>query len=62
MVSSNDVNILGVTIYKDLKFYKHVSDICCKVASPINILSKFHSVLDQESRLAIYKNFILSNT
>ncbi len=50
---SNDVNVLGVTIDKDLKFYKHVSDICCKAARQINVLSKLHSVLDHAARLAI---------
>ncbi len=29
---SNDVTVLGVTIDKDLKFYKHVSHICFKAA------------------------------
>ncbi len=29
---SNDLKVLGVTIDKDFKFYKHVSDICCKAA------------------------------
>ncbi len=58
---SNDVKVLGVTIDKDLKFYKHVSDICCKAARQINVLSKLHSVLDQEAQLVICRNFILSN-
>ncbi len=48
-------------IDKDLKFNKHIFYICCKATRQINVLSKLHSVLDQESRLAIYRNFILSN-
>ncbi len=46
---SNDVKVLGATIDKDLKFYKHVSDICCKAAKQINVLFKLLSVLDQEA-------------
>ncbi len=34
---SNDVKVLGVTTDKDLKFYKHVSDMCCKAAGSIQI-------------------------
>ncbi len=58
---SNDVKVLGVTIDKDLKFYEHVYDICCKAARQINVLSKLLSVLDQEAWLVIYRNVILSN-
>ncbi len=49
ILPSNDVKVLAVTIDKDLKFYKHVLDICCKAARQINVLSKLHSVFDQEA-------------
>ncbi len=47
ILSINDINVLVATIDKYLKFYKHVSDICCKAVRQINVLSKLHSVLDE---------------
>ncbi len=54
ILPSNEVKVLVVTIDKVFRFYKHISNICCKPARLINILPKLHSVLDQESRMPIY--------
>ncbi len=61
ILPSNELNVLRVTIDKDFKCHKHVSDVCCKVARQINVLTKLHSVLDREAVIAIYSNFMFSN-
>ena len=42
-------------------FNIHVSDICKKAARQLNVLKRLHSFLNFESRLAIYRTFILAN-
>ena len=44
-----------------LNFNLHVSNICRSAARQLNVLKRLHNVLDQKSKLAIYKSFILSN-
>lgn len=57
----NDVKLLGVTIDYELKFDKHISDICKKASRQLNVLKRIGKYLNKLGRLTIYYSFILSN-
>jgi hypothetical protein len=59
--SENDVKLLGVTIDYELKFDKHISDICKKASRQLNVLKRIGKYLNKLGRLTIYYSFILSN-
>ena len=47
---SNDVNILGVTIDRDLKFHKHVLKVCSKANQNLSALSRVTNLLSFSKR------------
>jgi hypothetical protein len=59
--SSQSVSVLGVTIDDQLNFTTHINVICRKAAQQLNVLKRLSSLLDFESRMLIFKSFILSN-
>ena len=44
-----------------LNFNEHISVLCAKVGKQLNALQRLKQSLDEASRLAIYKSFIMSN-
>ena len=54
---SNDVELLGVTIDNNLRFDKHVSNICLKVNRKLTRVAKFVSF---KKRRILFKAFIES--
>ena len=61
IVSEPSVKILGITIDDKLNFTPHIKDICSKAARQLNVLKRLSSLLDFNSRMAIFRSFILSN-
>ena len=57
----SEINALGVCIDDQLSFNAHVDPICTKAGRQVSALQRLTGVLDYESRLAIYKSFIMSN-
>ena len=57
----SEINALGVCIDDQSSFNAHVDRICTKASRQVNALQWLTGVLDYESRLAIYKSFIMSN-
>ena len=57
---SKYVELLGITIDKDLKFDKKVNEICSKANRKLNILSRMQSFLSAGNRRIIFKSFIES--
>ena len=57
----SEINALGVCIDDQLSFNAHVDRICTKAGRQVSALQRLTGVLDCESRLAIYKSFIMSN-
>jgi len=55
------VKLLGVTIDFKLKFDKHISSICKKASSQLNVLKRIGKNLCKLGKLNIYYSFILSN-
>ena len=41
--------------------HTHINSICRKVARQLNVLRRLSSLLDQDSRMAIFRAFIVSN-
>ena len=58
---ANNIKVLGITIDQCLKFNKHISDMCSKAGRHLNVLQRLRGSLDFDSRMAIYKTFIISN-
>ena len=57
----SEINALGVCKDDQLSFNAHVDRICTKAGRQVSALQRLTGVLDYESRLAIYKSFIMSN-
>ena len=57
----NSVKLLGIHIDNELKFDKHVSDICIKASRQINTLKRISKYLNINVKLTIYQSFIISN-
>ena len=55
------VKLLGVTFDYMLNFEAHIANICKKTARQINVLLRLSNVLNQETKILIYKSFIYSN-
>ena len=58
---SNHLKVLGVTLDQKLNFDMHIDSICLSAARQINALKRLSRFLDQDSRVLIYKSFVLSN-
>ena len=59
--SSDTMKVLGIDIDNRLTFDGHVSSMCIKAGKQLNTLQRLKGYLDQDSRMAIYKSFIMSN-
>ena len=58
---ANNIKVLGISIDQCFKFNKHISDIYSKACRQLNVLQRLRGSFDFESRMAIYKTFIISN-
>ena len=59
--SSDTMKVLGIDIDNRLTFDGHVSSMCIKAGKQLNALQRLKGSLDRDSRMAIYKSFIMSN-
>ena len=59
--SSDAMKVLGIDIDDRLTFDGHVSNMCIKAGRQLNALQRLKGSLDENSRMAIYKSFIMSN-
>ena len=55
----NSIDLLGVTIDKDLSFNRHISQICEKVNKQFSVLKRFKNIITSNVMLRLYKAFIL---
>ncbi len=58
---SSNIKILGVTIDECLIFNEPINIICSNAARQLNAIKRYQCNLDKESKLAIYRSYILSN-
>jgi len=56
---SKEIKLLGITLDEKLKFDSHIADICRKVGSQINALSKLKNILPCKTKVSLYQAFIL---
>ena len=59
--SSDAMKVSGIDIDDRLTFDGHVSNMCIKAGRQLNALQRLKGSLDKNSRMAIYKSFIMSN-
>ena len=59
--SMNEVKLLGVTVDTNLKFDKHVSELCMTTNRQINALSRLKNIVNDRCKMLMYKTYILSN-
>ena len=57
---SNHVKLLGMTIVRDLKFYKHVLKLCSKANQKLSALSRIAKLLSFNKRRTLLKAFVES--
>ena len=53
----NSIDLLGVTIDKDLSFNCHISQICEKVNKQFSVLKRFKNIITSNVMLRLYKAF-----
>ena len=56
---SKEIKLLGITLDEKLKFDSHIADICRKVGSQINALSRLKNILPCKTKESLYRAFIL---
>ena len=59
--TEDEVKLLGVTIDYELKFNSHITNICRKASTQLNVLKRMGKYLNRLGKLTIYHSFILSN-
>ena len=59
--SSDTMKVFGIDIDDRITFDGHISNMCIKAGRQLNVLQRLKGSLDQDSRMAIYKSFIMSN-
>ena len=57
---SKEVKLLGVTIDSELKFEKHVSNLCLKASRKLRALSRMGKFLSFQKKRILYKSFVES--
>ena len=57
ITSSSCEKLLGITIDSDLKFDKHISDLCDKVSKEINALCRVIGYMSLGKRRIVTKTF-----
>ena len=60
IASSSYERLLGITLDSDLKFDKHISDLCDKVSKKINALCRVTGYMSLEKRRIVMKTFVES--
>ena len=59
--STDSITILGVIVDNKLNLNDHIYTLCAKPDKQLNALQRLSKSLDKDSKLAIYKSFIMSN-
>ena len=59
--SSDNIEVLGVTLDSILKYDTHISNLCSKASIQINAMKRIGKYLNTDCRISMYKFFISSN-
>ena len=60
LISSENANLLGITIDSALSFYAHIQDLCNKASQKTKTILRMRSYLNQDQADLIFNSFILS--
>ena len=61
ILSSNEIDLLGITIDTKLSFDSHITKICCKASRQLNALKRLVFYIPLHSRKILADSFIISN-
>ena len=61
ILSSNKIDLLGVTIDTKLSFNSHITKICSKASRQLNALKRFGCYIPLDTRKILANSFIISN-
>ena len=59
LIWESNSKLLGVTIDRDLKFDKHVLNLCSKANQKLSTLSKMAKLLSFNKRRTLFKAFVI---
>ena len=59
--SEKTVKLLGVKLDNKLTFDAHISDLCKKAATQLNVLKRLKQFIDFEERKTLVQSFVYSN-
>ena len=62
ITSNSCENLIGITIDSDLKFGKHISDLCNKVSKNTHALFQVTGYVSLEKRRIVIETFVESNS
>ena len=57
--TSNEINLLGVTLDSKLKFDAHVASVCRNVGGQVNALNRLKKILPCKVKELLYRAFVL---
>ena len=57
--TSNEINLLGVTLDSKLKFDAHIASVCRKVGGQVNALNRLKKILPCKVKELLYRTFVL---
>ena len=60
LTSNVEEKLLGITLDSELKFEKHMTDICNKASQKIHVLSKITSYISLNKQRLLLKTFVES--
>ena len=59
ILTSNEVNVLGVMLDSKLQFDAHVASVCRKVVGQVNALNRLQNILPCKVKELLYRAFVL---
>lgn len=61
ITSESHVKLLGVILDDKLNFHQHVNSLCKKAGAQLRVLQRLSNMLDEPSKMLIFRSFILSH-
>ena len=59
-INSKEVEILGITLDRNMNFHTHIKNICRKAGQKLSALLRISPYLDQRKKVLLYKSMIKS--
>ena len=59
--SQSCVKLLGVHVDNQLKFSRHISELCAKAGRKMNVIARLSNLLRNDSKMLLYNSFVMSH-